>query len=678
MKSGKGKKIIKTMVVLGIILCLAGTLVCFVSYKAVTAYTTLNPALLEGNAQNTTFMTTKGNEISSISSKIELNKLNDYTINAFISKEDKRYYKHKGYDPIRIVGALKNNILSGKVVEGGSTISQQLIKNTHTNSERTINRKLNEIKLAKQLEEKYTKNEILDMYLNTIYFGNNCYGIQSASMLYFDKGADKLTLAESAMLAGIISAPSTYNPIINLETAREKGTLVLSLMEEQGYITSEEAKTAEEELNCLVINKNPLQYSGYMSYAIQEACEILDVKELPQNKKVVITTYLDKNLQSLAEEMVKSKEYIVTNKNGIEPDIASIVIDNNTGGIISFAGNSKFNLAELKRQPASTIKPILVYGPAIEYNGYVPCSLILDEAIDIDGYTPNNATKLYYGYTSLRDNVVRSTNIPAVKLLSEVGLSKAKDMAEKAGITFNENDNNLAIALGGFTEGVTISELAGSYMAIARCGSYIKPTFIKSIEIDDKIVYENPIDERQVMSKETAYLLTDMLKSVANYGTGRKIKELGNFIASKTGTNATDKSNMDAWNASYTTEHTAVCWIGNTTGASGSMHDTIKGSTYPTLFIKSLFASLYENEKPANFTMPDNLIYLPIDLDSYENENKVYLASENSLNTRLEIFNKNNPPQTKTTDNQYNTDKEKVQTIKQVDNLNSIFKVRFY
>ena len=676
MKSGKGKKIIKTIVVSGMFLCLSGGLACICSYKSITKSSSLNSTLLESNTKNVTFMTTNDCEISSRSSKINLDELNDYTINAFIAKEDKRFYKHNGYDLIRIAGALKSNILNGKIVEGGSTISQQLIKNTHTNSERTLNRKLKEIKLAKELEQNYSKNEILDMYLNTIYFGNNCYGIQSASILYFNKGADELTLAESAMLAGIISAPSSYNPIINRQVAISKGSLVLSLMAEQGYITAEEETQAKAELAAIEINKSPTYFNGYMTYAIKEACEILDVKELPYNKQVTITTYLDTNLQNLAEEMIKSKEYIVANKNEIEPDIASIVIDNNSGGIIAFAGNSRFNLMELKRQPASTIKPILVYGPAVEYNGYVPCSLILDEAIDIDGYMPNNATKLYYGYTSLRDNVVRSTNIPAVKLLSEVGLGKAKEMANNAGITFSEEDNNLAIALGGFTDGVTISELAGSYMAIARCGSFIRPTFIKSIEIDGKMVYRNEQKETEVMTDETAYILTDMLKSVASYGTGRKIKEVGDFIASKTGTNATDKSNMDAWNASYTTKHTAVCWIGNTTGIDGSMHDTIKGSTYPTLFVKKLFTELYSAQEPQDFIVPDTLTHAPIDLNEYENNHKIYLANETSQRTKLELFRKDNLPEIK--QEPVITEKEKVQTIKQVDNLNSIFKVRFY
>lgn len=675
MKSGKGKKFLLSLLISSIIICLVGVVIFTVVFKSTTANARLISDNLESNIKNVTFSSVNDKEISSVTSEIKLDQLNEYTIHAFIAKEDKRFYDHNGFDIIRIFGAFKNNLLSGEVVEGGSTISQQLIKNTHTNSERTLKRKLTEIKLASELEKNYTKEEILEMYLNTIYFGNNCYGIQSASLLYFNKCADELTLAESAMLAGIISAPSSYNPIVDAETAISKGKLVLTLMEEQGYISQEEKSLAVDEMEHISINKSSTNFSSYMSYAIKEACDILGVKELPTDKKVTIKTYLDQELQAKAEEMINSKDYIIKNNLGIEPDIASVVIDNDSGGIIAFAGNSKYNLMELRRQPASTIKPILVYGPAIEYNDYVPCSLILDEPINIDGYAPHNATKLYYGYTSLRDNVVRSTNIPAVKLLNEVGLSKAKHFAEQSGIVFSPDDNNLAIALGGFTEGVTVTELAGSYVTIARGGSYIQPTFIESITIDGKVVYTNPQKSTKVMSSETAYLLTDMLKSVANYGTGRKIKEVGNFIASKTGTNATNESNMDAWNASYTTKHTAICWVGNTTGIDGSMHDTMKGSTYPTLFVKKLFENLYNDNNPENFKMPSGLAYVQIDKSEYQKNHKIYLADENSIETITELFKSSKIPMTKPKEIET---KQKAEMVKLNNNSDSLFKIRFY
>ena len=299
--------------------------------------------------------------------------------------------------------------------------------------------------------------------------------------------------------------------------------------------------------------------------------------------------------------------------------------------------------------------------------------LILDEPINIDGYAPHNATKLYYGYTSLRDNVVRSTNIPAVKLLNEVGLNKAKSFAESSGIKFSSADNNLAIALGGFTEGVTISELAGSYVTIARGGSYIKPTFIKSITIDGKVVYENNLKSTNVMSEETAYLITDMLKSVASYGTGRKINDIGNFIASKTGTNATNESNMDAWNASYTTEHTAICWVGNTTGIEGSMHDTMKGSTYPTLFVKNIFSSLYKNSEPKDFEMPSGLTYIEIDKKEYDENHQIFLADETSLEVKKELFKTSSLPSPKP-----KKEKQKAEIVKLYNNPDSLFKVRIY
>lgn len=609
-----------------------------------------------------------GNTLQNTNTSIKINELHDYTINAFIAKEDKRFFEHNGFDIIRIFGALKNNIFAGRIVEGGSTITQQLIKNTHTNSERTLKRKMTEIKLAKEMEKNYSKNQILEMYLNNIYFGNNCFGIEQASNTYFGKSARNLSIEESAVLAGLISAPSVYNPISDLNLSIQKGKLVLKLMHEQNKLNSNEYSLAQKNIEKLAVFPLNTASSIYLGFAISEACDILGVEDLDQSKNIKIETYLDENTQQFLENEILSGKYSFANKNGIMPETGAVILDNETGGIIATAGDGNNNLSLIKRQPASTIKPILVYAPAIEYLNYVPASVILDEPINIAGYTPHNATKLNYGYTSIRDNLVRSTNIPAVKLLNEVGVDRAKSFAESVGIEFDPNDNNLALALGGFTNGVTLNSLAGAYASFACGGEYIKPSYIKKITVDDKVVYERKTQKSRVMSSETAYMITDMLKSVAQYGTGRKINSLGSYIASKTGTNSTEENNLDAWNVSYTTKHTMVAWTGNTSGTEGSMHPSINGSTYTTLLVKSLFSYLYKDQTPANFAKPNTIVTLPIDVDLLESEHKIYLAGTQSKKTKKEIFKVTNIPP--------NYEQEKLDIINAFEQIDSLFKTK--
>lgn len=666
-KMGKKSVIIPILIAI-IMVTIISVTVPLVAFAVVTKNAKLDNAKLETKTANLKLTSANGDTIKNTNESIKIDDLNTFTINAFIAKEDKRFFEHSGFDVIRIFGALKNNIKESQIVEGGSTITQQLVKNTHTNSERTLKRKMTEIKLAKQLEKDYSKYEILEMYLNSIYFGNNCFGIGQASITYFDKHASKLTLEESAILAGLISAPSVYNPIANLDLSIKKGKLVLSLMHEQNMITDEEYNSAK--INIENVSITPLNTTSlcYLGFAISEACEILGVKELDQSKNIEIETYLDANIQQHLENELLSGKYSFKNKNGILPESGAVILDNQTGGIIAIAGDGQFNISTIKRQPASTIKPILVYAPAIEYLNYVPSSVILDEPINISGYAPHNATKLNYGYTTIRDNIVRSTNIPAVKLLNELGVERAKQFAGKMGIKFDENDNNLALALGGFTNGVTLTSLAGAYSCFANYGEYIKPSFIGKITIDDEVVYERSLEKTRVMSEETAYMITDMLKSVAQYGTGRKIKNLGNFIASKTGTNATDENNMDAWNVSYTTQNTMVAWTGNTNGLEGSMHPSINGSTYTTLLVKELFKFLYEKGTPPDFTKPETIVTLPIDVDLLETEHKIYLADNFSTNTKNEIF--------KITDIPPTYIQEKIEDNSELSPFNSLFQIR--
>lgn len=646
MKASTGKKLLITLEI--ITLCftfIASSLL--LAFSIATKDAKLDSSKLSSINSSIMYVSASGEEAKNTNSNIALSQLHDYTVNAFIAKEDKRFYKHHGYDLIRMFGALKNNIKNNEVVEGGSTITQQLVKNTHTTGEKTIKRKLNEIKIASELEDNYTKEEILEMYLNTIYFGNNCYGINEASKYYFNKSASQLSIAESAILSGLISAPSVYNPKTNLNQSKKMGKIVLNLMQVQNYITETEKQEAEKEIDSITLNISSDYINQYLSYATKEALQILNLNSFDSNNDIVIITHLNTQAQNKLASEIFNTEYLIENENGIAPDNCACLIDNDTGGIVAFAGKSEYDLTTLRRQPASTIKPIMVYAPAFESLGYSPATLILDEPINFSGYSPHNATKLYYGYTSIRDSLIRSTNIPAVKTLNEVGIENGKKFAENLGITFNENDNNLALALGGFTDGVTITELAGSYSAFANGGYYIQPHFVKEIIINGTSVYKENYTKKRVMSESTAYLMTDILKDVAKRGTARKLNKLGDYVASKTGTNATDNNNLDAINVSYTTEHTAVCWFGNTSNNNGSMDKRINGSTYPTIIVKNLFETIYENNQPADFTMPSSVVKVKLDANEYKNNHLIYQANEDCNKTIEEVFDKNNIPEKK-------------------------------
>lgn len=641
-KYKKQHKILKIILFSFLGLSLTSIFFCISIASFITKDAVLDLSRLNTTTGSISFLSDNNQPISALSSANN-DKLLESTKNAFIAKEDKRFYSHKGVDYIRILGALKSNLLKGGYAEGGSTITQQLIKNTHLSSEKTLTRKLKEIKLATKLEKKLSKDEILNIYLNSIYFGNGTTGISEASHYYFNKQAQELSLAESAILSGIISAPSQYNPVANLETSKEKGKLVLSLMKEQGYITDEEYANANNEIDNIAITKSSKIGSIYKTMAEYEALEILGLEKFNESDKIVIKTYLNSALQEQLENTHKSEYTKAFQAGGIMPSIASIILDNNSGGVIAFDGISNFNLYSLKRQPASTIKPILVYAPAFEYNGLSPASFILDEPINIGGYAPQNATKKHYGLTTIRDNIVHSTNVPAVKILNEIGLEKAKNFASNFGINFHSEDNNLALALGGFTEGVTIKELATSYMVLANGGIFTPSTFIKEIIINGISVYKNNPLKTRACSPDTAYLITDTLKSVAKYGTGRKISSLNLPIASKTGTNYVDGCNLDGFNASYTTNHTFLSWIGEMGKSTTETDDIYNGSTYPTYVVKDVCEWLYKKQPPQDFIKPQSVVEVKLDQTEFSKGNLV-LADKFSIGEVCEVFSISNLP----------------------------------
>lgn len=611
-------------------------------YISATYGISLDTKKLENSIKANSFeiIDTDGKKLSSKNNYIPLSKLSSHTTDAFVCAEDKRYYKHNGLDYIRIGGAIISNLKTRSFSEGASTISQQLIKNTQLSSEKTIKRKLKEFKLTKELEKNYSKKQILEMYLNNIYFGNGCYGIENASNHYFNKSASKLSLAESALLAGSINAPSVYDIENHTDKALERRNLILKLMKNYNKISDEEYQKAISEkinLNITKLSTSTLSYNQIL----KEACTILKTTENEiKNKSIKIYTSISQNLQNKISNIANSYNSLLP-KNS---NIATIVLNKKTGGVVSITGsNSTLNS---KKQPGSTIKPVLVYAPALEKNIISPATKILDSKISIAGYSPENSDKKYHGYVSAREALINSYNIPAVKLLNEIGISDAQALAEKMGITFEAEDNNLAIALGGFTKGTTLKQLADCYLCFADGGKFSPSSLITKIESNGKILYIKPENKTQVLSSSTAYLITNMLKDCSKIGTAKRLKDFPFEIASKTGTvgKHNTNNNTDAYNISYTSEHIILSYIG------GDLPSSVNGATYPTIITKDILNLLYSTHQPQDFEVPSSVVSLKLNKDSYD-KNELN-STETNENYITEVFAKNNIP--RPTDNTIN------------------------
>lgn len=587
-------------------------------------------------AQNSTIdiYDNSGNKINAQTGKkarVKFEELPSFVVDAFTSIEDKNFYQHHGLNYKRIAKAFLNNIKSHSMKEGASTISQQLIKNTHLSSEKTIKRKLNEMALAVKLEKEFSKNEIMEIYLNVIYFGSGAKGLENASQTYFGKNATDLSLAESATLAGIIKSPKTYSPIYNMENCVKRRNLVLKEMLYDKKITEEQYQNA---INTKIILASSTKQNSKNFYEEATLFEAENILDLTENQIALsgykIFTYQEPTDQKALENSVFEKDFYAKNSYGNIADGAGIVIDNKTGGITAFAGNTIYDIYSMKRSPGSAIKPILVYALALENGKISPNSMILDEKKSFGTYNPKNVGDAYYGWISATKSIEKSLNIPAIKIMQANGIENSKKFASKCGITFNPNDNNYAIALGGMTDGTTILELANSYLPFANNGNFVKAKFIKKIcDKNGKITYQNSEKSTKVMSAETAYLMTDMLKSSVKKGTSSRLKDLNFEIAGKTGTVGVPNTNFntDAWSVAYTPQKSACIWLGDgTMKKEGYLEGSNNGGTYATSMLKNVFQNI-KIDKNAKFEKPNGIVECDLDLIALEKEHTLVLAN---------------------------------------------------
>lgn len=586
---------------------------------------------------------------------IKLEDMPDYIPASFISIEDKNFYTHNGLNYKRMVKAMLNNLKSGSLKEGASTISQQLIKNTHLTHEKTLDRKIKEILLVKQLEKQFSKKEILETYLNVIYFGNGSYGIENASHNYFDKSANELTLAESSMLAGLIKSPRTYSPVFNVENCLKRRNLVLSEMLKDKKISKEQFDNASSEKIKISANASVSKNKNYYEQAVlNEACKILNLseKDLALSGYKIFSFY-DKQLEDNLEEKLNDNSYYHKNSYGNTADSVGVVLDNETGGVNAFYGKSNYDIINMKRSPGSAIKPVLVYAPALETGKISPETPILDEKTTFADYSPHNVGDHYYGWISARKTIEKSLNVPAIKIMQYAGIDNCKKMASNCGINFDKTDNNYAIALGAITNGTTVLELTNSYIPFSQNGVFKKAGFVKKIcDKNGHLIYEKDTNGKQVMSSETAYLLTDMLVSSAKTGTSMKLNSLPFQIAGKTGTVGLKgtNNNSDVWSVAYTKNKTVGVWLGNSTNAKEfELEGKNNGGTYCTAIVRDVFDEINTTKPQQKFDVPSKIVTTELDSLELENNHILKLASdkEPSIYKTTAIFNEKYLPKEK-------------------------------
>lgn len=536
---------------------------------------------------------------------------------AFIDTEDKRFYSHGGVDYIRLARAAWNNFRTHSFKEGASTISQQLIKNTHLSQEKTIKRKLLELKLTSELEARYTKDEILEKYLNSIYFGHSCFGVKSAAQFYFSKSPEDLTLADGALLAGIVKSPNNYSPFKNPAKCRSRRALVLEAMQKNGHISETEKLEAESE-PLPVQNTVFSADSSYLARCYDELERLADENSLRLNGKIRIFTYLDQSLQKALSDTC------TLNGTDERSDIVSAALDLAGGGFAAYYSTC----GDIARSPASLFKPLCAYAPAFEEGLLSPATPIDDSPARFGEYSPKNYGGAYGGYLSARECIARSLNVPAVKILNSLSLEKSRAYLEKLGLQTDPDDFSLAAALGGVKRGYTLPELLSAYSAFARGGNYRRAGFIRRIEIDGRAVYDATSDvrkaEKRAFSEETAALVTDVLKTCAQSGTAKKLRSLPFETAAKTGTNGDKNGNFDAYALAYTPKIAAAVWLGN----ADRTRISATGGGLPCNKLYSFLRETQQNGGADRFTMPQSIVKIALDKTDYERDHKLTIADD--------------------------------------------------
>ncbi|WLV25942.1 PBP1A family penicillin-binding protein [Aciduricibacillus chroicocephali] len=588
--------------------------------------------------------------------KVTYDDLPQELIDAVTATEDSRFFQHHGIDLRRIAGAIKANFTNGFGSEGASTITQQVVERAFLSPDKKISLKVQEQWLALKLEREYSKEEILQMYLNKIYYGSGAYGVAAAAETYFGKKDLKdLTLPEAAILAGMPQRPSAYNPFEHPELTKERMQTVLKLMVRHGKITQKQADEAlKTDIPSLLTDKKQetkTPYQAFLQEVRKEIDEKLDGTNMYTDGLKIYTT-LDTKAQDHVQSLLTDSESNPIPYPDKEMQVGMTVVDTKTGEIRAIGGNRNnenvdgWNNAIMGgQQPGSTAKPIVAYGPAIEYNKWSTYHQINDDKpYKVGNSEIRNWNRSYGGMMSIRHALAQSLNVPAVKTLEETGYDKAQKFSEGLGINFKDDKISIRDAIGGTGTGVTPLQLAGAYSAFGNEGVYNKPHAVLKVEYPDGKTVDLKPKPEAAMSDYTAYMVTDMMKTVVQEGTGKNAQVSGVPIAGKTGTTSLPdrEGSPDAWFAGYSTNYTISVWAGGYTDDNGKK-DVIPGSNntqIPLYLFKNTMEKLSEGKQSPDFSKPDSVVELPV----VRGSNPAVIASGSSGNTTNELFVKGNTP----------------------------------
>lgn len=592
----------------------------------------LNGVDLDNYSVTSVILDKDGNQIGDLHAEenrvpVDYSEISPNAVNALIAIEDQRFRSHNGIDPIRIAGAMVANIKAGHIVQGGSTITQQLVGLVFLDrTEKSYTRKMKEAVLSIRLEKQCSKDEIITSYLNRAYFGGSAYGIEAAAEYFFAKHASELTVPEAATLAGCIQNPSKWAPIYSMENAVSRRNLVLDQMVDCDFITQEEAeqyKATDIQLSEVRVTAkesgNSMVYQSYVDHVIEEALDALGLDE--DNAKAlytggyVIHTTMDQAVQQRMEEVFNNDG----NFPNSEVQAAMIVTDPTTGQIRGIVGGRHQQAArELNRatqsfrQPGSSFKPVAVYAPAFEA-GYGPGTVVDDYPKDYGGHVFKNSSRSYSGLVTIRKGIISSLNVVAVKTMEMTGIDTCYKFAKSLGFSkLTDTDRNLSTALGGLTIGVSPLEMAGAYGTFANNGVYIQPYAVSQItDQNGKVLWERDVKKQSVMSEQSAYLLTSCLTDAATSGTGSRAKVSGHQTAGKTGTTS---DNKDAWFAGYTKHYVGIVWVGYDTpkklGSNGF------GGTLCAPIFSKVMNTIHQGLPAENFAQPSGITSVAIDTKS--------------------------------------------------------------
>lgn len=558
--------------------------------------------------------------------------LPDHVKNAVIAIEDERFYSHNGFDIKGIMRAFFNNLFAGEITGGGSTITQQLTKNALLSPEQTYKRKIEELFLALEIEKHYSKDEILQMYLNQVFFGNGSWGISQASQKYFNKDIENVSISEAAMLAGLLQSPSALNPYKNYDGAIKRRNTVLLKMHELKMISEDEytqAKKEEIQLEDGGGSYIERSYPYYVDAVFDEA-----IKKYGLTQEEILTrgyriyTEMDQNIQAALEAVYK-KDYLFPKGRDVLVQSGAVLLHPETGGVLGLVGGRGdhvfrgFNRAtHLQAQPGSTIKPLAVYTPALE-EGYEVTSVLVDELKTYGDYTPENFTRTYQGEVKMYEALEDSLNAPTVWLLDQIGLDKGLDSLKRFGIPLEPEDKYLGIGLGGMHKGISPLQLAESYAVFANDGKRPDGHLIsKIVGPTGNVVAEHKDKTVRVTSKKIADDMTSMLLNVVETGSGKGTKIAGVELAGKTGSTQLPYKDIngtkDQWFVGYTPNFVGSVWLGydktdKTHYVPGSSSD----------YVVPLFKAMMEEMLPSMEVEPFDVVSVNAKLSGQENRKTI-------------------------------------------------------